>query len=130
MSCSVLHAILSFYCRIGDRRDAVVSRRQKVKELSSERAAKLQASLAWQQFNRDADEVSIMIITQLKIYATRTCVQKDQSYLIMVTIVQIQQEKCTIKSLHGCTSTHAPPLRKLSLSMHINHTEVETNLVS
>ena len=36
----------------------MVSRRQKVKELSSERAAKLQASLAWQQFNRDADEVS------------------------------------------------------------------------
>ena len=34
-----------------------MSRRQKVKELSSERAAKLQASLAWQQFNRDADEV-------------------------------------------------------------------------
>ena len=35
----------------------MVTRRQKVKELSSERAAKLQASLAWQQFNRDADEV-------------------------------------------------------------------------
>lgn len=44
-------------CSIGDRRDAVVSRRQKVKELSAERAAKLQASLAWQQFDRDADEV-------------------------------------------------------------------------
>ena len=49
---------LIFTCSIGDRRDAVVSRRQKVKELSSERASKLQASLAWQQFNRDADEVS------------------------------------------------------------------------
>ena len=53
------YSLVSFHpCSIGDRRDAVVSRRQKVKELSSERAAKLQASLAWQQFNRDADEVS------------------------------------------------------------------------
>ena len=63
---NIMHSIVTIFlfcfgnCSIGDRRDAVVSRRQKVKELSSERAAKLQASLAWQQFNRDADEVCIM----------------------------------------------------------------------
>ena len=54
--------LLHFSCSIGDRRDAVVSRRQKVKALSAERAAKLQASLAWQQFNRDADEVGQSIV--------------------------------------------------------------------
>ena len=45
--------------RIAERRDAVVSRRQRVKVLSSERAAKLQASQEWQRFHRDADEVRI-----------------------------------------------------------------------
>lgn len=44
--------------RIDERREAVVAKRQKVKTLSSERARKLQASLAWQQFSRDSDEVS------------------------------------------------------------------------
>ena len=48
-----------FLYRIANRRDAVVSRRQKVKALSADRAAKLLASLAWQQFNRNADEVSM-----------------------------------------------------------------------
>ena len=45
----------------------MVSRRQKVKELSSERAAKLQASLAWQQFNRDADEVSQDLLLSVRV---------------------------------------------------------------
>ena len=43
--------------RIAERRDAVITRRQKVKVVSSERGKKLQASLAWQQFRRNADEV-------------------------------------------------------------------------
>ena len=34
------------------------SRRQKVKQLSAERKAKLLDSLAWQKFCRDVDEVS------------------------------------------------------------------------
>ena len=43
--------------RIASRRDEVIERRQKVKGLAFERARTLQASLAWQQFRRDADEV-------------------------------------------------------------------------
>ena len=42
---------------IASSRDAVVLRRRKVKQLSAERKAQIQASLAWQQFCRDADEV-------------------------------------------------------------------------
>ena len=53
-----------FFClgnySIDDRREAVVSKRQKVKSLSNERARKLQASLAWQQFSRDSDEVRVI----------------------------------------------------------------------
>ena len=45
------------YSRIASSRDAVVSRRQKVKQMSAERKAQIQASVAWQQFCRDADEV-------------------------------------------------------------------------
>ena len=37
-----------------------MSKRQKVKSLSNERARKLQASLAWQQFSRDSDEVRVI----------------------------------------------------------------------
>ena len=44
-------------CRIAERREAVQSRRQKVKQLSAERKAKLLDSLAWQKFCRDVDEV-------------------------------------------------------------------------
>ena len=44
-------------CSISQRRDAVVQRRHKVKGLEQQRTNQLQASLAWQQFNRDADEV-------------------------------------------------------------------------
>jgi len=35
----------------------VVNKRQKVKKVSGDRSRKLQASLAWQQFSRDSDEV-------------------------------------------------------------------------
>ena len=55
---------LYFFCldnySIDDRREAVVFKRQNVKSLSNERARKLQASLAWQQFSRDSDEVRLM----------------------------------------------------------------------
>ena len=44
-------------CRVAERRDAVNSRRQRVKQLSAERRAKLLDSLAWQKFSRDVDEV-------------------------------------------------------------------------
>lgn len=43
--------------RIAECREAVLSRRRKVKKLSAERASMLQASLEWQRFCRDADEV-------------------------------------------------------------------------
>ena len=45
------------FVSVSDRRDAVVQRRQRVKTLEQQRASQLQASLAWQQFSRDADEV-------------------------------------------------------------------------
>ena len=49
---------------IANCRDDIVARRQKVKEMSAERKAHIKASLAWQQFTRDADEVSnIMLCT-------------------------------------------------------------------
>ena len=44
---------------VSGRRDAVVQRRQRVKTLEQQRASQLQASLAWQQFSRDADEVTL-----------------------------------------------------------------------
>ena len=46
-------------CRIAERREAVNSRRQRVKQLSAERKAKLLDSLAWQKFCRDVDEVRV-----------------------------------------------------------------------
>ena len=46
------------YYSIANRRNSVVARRQKVKQMSAERKAHIKASLAWQQFCRDADEVS------------------------------------------------------------------------
>ena len=52
--------LLHDFYRIDSRREAVVSKRQKVKSLSNERSRKLQASLAWQQFSRDSDEVSLL----------------------------------------------------------------------
>ena len=47
--------------RIAERRDAVIARRQKLKTVSAARAKKLQDSLAWQNFKRDANEVYISI---------------------------------------------------------------------
>ena len=46
-------------CRIAERRDAVVGRRQKLKTASAARAKKLHDSLAWQNFRRDANEVCV-----------------------------------------------------------------------
>jgi len=52
---------------IGSSKDAVVLRRQKVKQLSAGRKAQIQASLAWQQFCRDADEVcNEYVVTNFK----------------------------------------------------------------
>ncbi|XP_065894234.1 spectrin beta chain, non-erythrocytic 1-like isoform X3 [Dysidea avara] len=58
---------------IASSRDAVVSRRQKVKQMSAERKAQIQASVAWQQFCRDADEVTAWI-------AEKMTVASDESY--------------------------------------------------
>ena len=44
-------------CRIAERRDAVIARRQNLKTVSTARAKKLQDSLAWQNFRRDGNEV-------------------------------------------------------------------------
>ena len=52
--------LLSFICRIAARRDAIISRRQRVKQLSADRKVKLMDSLVWQRFSRDADEVRIV----------------------------------------------------------------------
>ena len=51
----IVYVLIS--CRVAERRDAVNSRRQRVKQLSAERRAKLLDSLAWQKFSRDVDEV-------------------------------------------------------------------------
>ena len=46
--------------RIAARRDAIISRRQRVKQMSADRKTKLLDSLVWQKFSRDADEVRSM----------------------------------------------------------------------
>lgn len=52
---------MSYFYSISQRRDTVVQRRQKVKSLEQQRTSELQASLAWQQFSRDADEVTSLV---------------------------------------------------------------------
>ena len=54
--------LLSHYHSIANCRDNIVARRQKVKQMSAERKAHIKASLAWQQFSRDADEVSNIML--------------------------------------------------------------------
>ena len=59
---------------IATRRDEVIERRQKVKGLSYERARTLQASLAWQQFRRDADEVRHMCVPVYSTHNIFVCI--------------------------------------------------------
>lgn len=49
---------IRYNLRIAERRDAVTDRRQKVKAFALDRSKKLEASLGWQKFCSDADEVS------------------------------------------------------------------------
>ena len=70
----VMTGVLS--CSIETCREGVVNKRQKVKKASGERSRKLQASLAWQQFSRDSDEVRDStgnIISQYRIAAFILC---------------------------------------------------------
>ena len=52
------------FCSIDSCREAVVNKRLRVKQQSADRAKKLHASLNWQQFSRDSDEVSSTCICQ------------------------------------------------------------------
>ncbi len=53
----LVSCLYPLFSSISQRREAVVQRRQRVKSLEHQRTNELQASLAWQQFSRDADEV-------------------------------------------------------------------------
>jgi spectrin beta len=59
--------------KIAARRDAIISRRQRVKQMSADRKSKLLDSLVWQKFSRDADEVSAWISEKMQ-------VATDESY--------------------------------------------------
>lgn len=70
---------VSLLFSVSQRRDAVVQRRQRVKSLEQQRTSELQASLAWQQFSRDADEVLCELLCMLNlifvaiVYIADTC---------------------------------------------------------
>ena len=57
-----------FYCSIANCKETIVARWQKVKQMMAERKAQIMASLAWQQFSRDADEVSDISFTYKHTY--------------------------------------------------------------
>ena len=96
--------------RIATKRDAVVSRRQKVKQISSARKARLMDSVAWQQFCRDADEVSAWINEKMQVATDESYrdptnltgkLQKHQAFEAELTVNRDRVDSvCSVSVLH------------------------------
>ena len=57
---------ICFVFRIDERRNQVLARREKVKAKCQDRHNQLLASQAYQEFNRDADEVNLKLLKHCK----------------------------------------------------------------